>query len=105
MDNLQEGGLAMPLLEAQFPPPLTKAQSAARRREDARMHDAHPGCYVAYLDEWDGDVLNRRMLLVARTPAELQEKMSAIAPALRRKLQLTLIPDAETIPFPEIGLR
>ena len=95
----------MPVLDARFPPSLTKTQSAARRRADDQMHEAYPGCYVAYFDEWNGDVLNRRMFLVAQTPAELQEKLKGIERGLRRKLQMTLIPDLDWSPIHDLELR
>jgi hypothetical protein len=95
----------MPVLESQFPPPLTRAQSAARRREDARMQDSHPGCYVAYLDEWNGDVLNRQVLLVATTPADFHAKMSCLDLGLRKKVQLTRIPGSDWSPVPDLDLR
>jgi hypothetical protein len=86
-------------------PSLTASQHAARLREDRVMDSAYPGCYVAYVDSWSGDVLSRTIVVVAADPSEFHSKIAQLSLDLRSQVQLTLVPDTdEAIAAPSITL-
>lgn len=89
----------------QFKPPLTAIQLKARQREDCVLDARYPGCYVAYLDTWNGDSLSRTVVVVAAEPTEFHRKIAELTADIRNQLQLTLTPDAdEAISAPSITL-
>jgi len=59
-------------LDVHFPPPLAIAQVAARRRQDAVLDARFPGQHVAFVDEWDGESLLRRVVASAEDAIEFR---------------------------------
>jgi|GEM_PF-2671010 len=90
--------------ETTLSPPLTRDQAAARRRQDAILDARYPGHHVAFLDEWRGDALDRRVVASAEDALEFQELLAALPPEIMDRIQLTLIPDNDSIPAPSSQL-
>jgi hypothetical protein len=78
-----------------LPPPLTKAQGMARRREDFALHENYPDRYVAYIDTWTGDELHRVVLFAAKECAEFHKLLDALDPEARRRVETTHVRDPE----------
>ena len=78
-------------------PTHSPAQLTARRAEDQRVDDTYPGQNVAYIDEWDGDVLRRSVVAAAFGPEAFQKLLGALAPEVRRKVQMTRVPRADVL--------
>lgn len=87
-------------MQSVFPPPLTRQQSAARRREDAILDAKFPGMHVAYLDHWNGDSLVREIIAFAEGAIEFQELVNALPREIMKRVQLTLIPEADVLSIP-----
>ena len=88
-----------------FPPPLTQRQGAARRRAELAMSKEYPGQYVAYLDTWAGDNLEREIVASASETVEFHALLRQLEPEVRRRLEVTLVPDPEDgIEIPSISL-
>lgn len=81
-------------------PKLNAAQLAAFRAENQKLDDAYPDHDVAYLDEWDGDVLRRTVVAASSDLDEFQELLRALDPAVRRKVIMTRVPPAGMIFLP-----
>ena len=92
----------MTTLETQFPPPLTRVQAAARRREENVLNEKYPGMHVAYLDHWEGDALVREVVAVAEPAGEFQDMLSALPREILDRVELTLVPEADSILIPSI---
>ena len=69
-----------------FPPPLTRKQGLARWAADHEIHEKYPNQYVAYIDIWDGEELNRRILWTAGTSKEYARLIGQLDPEMRRKV-------------------
>lgn len=74
-------------------PKPTAAQLAERRRAEAAIADRYPGQDVAYVDEWTGDTLDRIVVAASPDPVTFQDLLAALAPEVRRRVQLTSVPD------------
>lgn len=85
---------------SQFPPPLSREQTAARRRQDELIDARFPGEHVAYVDEWHGESLFRRIVAHAKGAIEFQNLLAALPPTVMKRVQLTLVPEADAIPVP-----
>ncbi|MBA4186693.1 MAG: hypothetical protein C0467_01615 [Planctomycetaceae bacterium] len=74
-------------------PPTTRAKGMARWAADRALQDKHPGQYVAYIDNWIGDELDR--VVVANTPdlEEFNRLLKALEPGVRNQMQRTHVPD------------
>ncbi len=72
-------------------------RSAAERAEREVLVAKYPGQFVAYLDEWDGEHLTRRVLAAAPSVAELHAGLRARPDfeAIRHSLDVTEIDDPE----------
>jgi hypothetical protein len=81
-------------------PKLNAVQLAALRGEQQRIDETYPDHDVAYLDEWDGDVLRRTVVAASRDLAEFQQLLKALDPVVRRKVSLTRVPPAGVIFLP-----
>jgi hypothetical protein len=79
---------------AQFPK-LTRTQHLARIREDQAMFDAYPGRYVAYIDNWEGETLNRTIVFVADGVEDYGKKFHELTAEVREKIDITLTPDPD----------
>ena len=85
---------------SQFPLPVSREQTAARRRQDELIDVRFPGEHVAYLDEWDGESLFRRIVAHAAGAIEFQILLAALPQTVMKRVQLTLVPEADSIPVP-----
>jgi hypothetical protein len=81
-------------------PKLNAAQLVALRAENQRIDDTYPDHDVAYLDEWDGDVLRRTVVAASSDLDEFQKLLRALDPAVRRKVSVTRVPPAGMIFLP-----
>jgi hypothetical protein len=81
-------------------PKLNAAQLASLRDEQRRIDETYPNHDVAYLDEWDGDILRRTVVAASPDLAEFQTLLRALDPAVRRKVILTRVPPADVIFMP-----
>jgi hypothetical protein len=81
-------------------PKLTPVQVAAMRRAERAMDASYPGQDVAYVEEWDGDDVEWRVVAAAPTAAEFQRQLQALDPQTRRRVQLTRIPPADRVEVP-----
>ncbi len=77
-------------------PKLTPTQLAAIRREDQAMFEKYPGQYVAYLDDWNGVALTRTVVVTTADVAEFHRSLKALAPDIRKRVQMTLLPHADS---------
>ncbi len=81
-------------------PPTTAAQAAARHKADENLQAKYPiGCYLAYLDDWNGDELNRVVVAASTDWDEYQRQLNEFPAAICDRLELDRIRD------PEVGLR
>jgi hypothetical protein len=85
-------------------PKLTPAQVAALRAEQRRIDSTYPGQTVAYIDEWDGEVLRRTVVATAHGPAAFQQALAALDPETRRKAKMTRVPVPNVIDVPSVFL-
>lgn len=77
-------------------PPTTAAQAAARRKADEELEAKYPvGCYVAYLDNWTGDVLDRVVVAASTDWDEYQRQLAALSPATKLRKETTQVRDPE----------
>jgi hypothetical protein len=83
-----------------LPPPLTKAQGMARRRADLALDEKYAGHYVAYIDTWSGDELERTVVAAAAEVGEFHDKLDKLPPEVRERIELTHLPPADVIPAP-----
>jgi hypothetical protein len=75
----------------------TPARKAARKREDDRLGERHPGRYVAYTDDWNGEDLTRTVVAAARDLTEFHRLTAALPPDVRRRVKLTDTFPADTV--------
>ncbi len=81
-------------------PPLTAVQGAARRQADEDLKAKYPvGCYLAYLDNWTGDELERVVIASNTDWDEYQRQLDALPSAICERMEMDRIRD------PEEGLR
>ena len=90
----------MAQLDSRFPPPLTRSQAAARRRQDSLLDAHYPGQHVAFVDEWNGDSLDRRVVAAAVGAVNFQNLLAKLPPDVLERVQLTLVPESDSIPIP-----
>jgi hypothetical protein len=70
-------------------PRFTAAQIAALVREDTATETTYPGEYVAFVDEWNGDELTRRVLVHAPDSETFHARMGELDPALAARADVT----------------
>ncbi len=81
-------------------PPTTAAQAAARRKADEALEAKYPvGSYVAYVDSWSGDELDRVVIAASVDWDEYQTQLKKLSPDERRRIETTQVRD------PDEGLR
>lgn len=78
-------------------PAKTPAQVAALRAAEYAMDAEYAGSYVAYTDTWGGDTVARVIVAVTPDPAEFQRLLAALAPDVRSRVRMTLIPPADVV--------
>ena len=83
-----------------LPPPLTPTRRAARQRAQQELFQTHPNRYVAYLDVWTGDSLERRVLVAADTLAECHRLMAELPAELLDMATVTHTPGSDTFVVP-----
>lgn len=82
----------------------TPAQAAALRAADQQLFEAHPGEYVAYTDEWDGDALHREVVAHARTVGAFHAALAVLPDQVRQVVIVTQMPEADVFDCPSIWL-
>jgi hypothetical protein len=82
----------------------TPAQAAALRAADQHLFEAHPGEYVAYTDEWDGDALHREVVAHARTVGAFHAALAALPPEMRTRAEVTQLPEVDALDVPSVEL-
>lgn len=85
-------------------PAVTAAQLAARSQADYAMDEKYAGNYVAYIDTWTRDELERMIVTFAAEVADFHDKLSKLPQEIRARVQLTQIPDADTLSAPSVWL-
>src|SRR4051812_44417843 len=76
-------------------PPTTPARGRARQNADLALQDTYPGQYVAYLDNWTEDELDRVVVASAVEVADFHDKLKTLPPDVRERVMMTLVPDPE----------
>jgi hypothetical protein len=74
-------------------PPTTPARGAARRKADLSLQDAYPGLYVAYLDNWSGDELERVVVASAAEVRNFHTALRGLSAEIRARVTTTRVPD------------
>jgi hypothetical protein len=74
-------------------PPTTPARGKARQRADLALQDKYPGQYVAYVDNWTGDELDRVVVASAIEVADFHDKIDKLPTDVQEQVQRTLVPD------------
>lgn len=82
----------------------TPAQAAALRAADQRLFETHPGEYVAYTDEWDGDALHREVVAHARAVGAFHAALAELTPEVRTRVELTQLPAADVFDVPSVEI-
>jgi hypothetical protein len=82
----------------------TASQVAARREADYAMDEKYAGNYVAYIDNWSEDKLERTIVAFATEVAAFQDKLAQLPQEIRTRVQLTQIPEADTFSAPSVWL-
>lgn len=75
--------------------PLPPARSAAIHRERGRLARLYPGHDVAYLEEWDGDELNCRVLFATRDLGEFVAQQRALPPEVFELMMVAYFDDSD----------
>ena len=80
-------------LRREYDPKRRAAERAARDELTAK----YPGQFVAYLDAWDGERLNRQILVASRSSAEVDAVLRARPDleAIRHVMSVTQIDDPD----------
>ena len=88
-----------------LPPHLNAAQRAARRHAQLEVSRAHPNQFVAYLDIWSGDSLERHVLAAADGLADCHRLMDELPADVRDRATVTRTPapDAFVVPTSAVG--
>jgi hypothetical protein len=104
--EIGKGNVERPPIQrpANFPPPLNPAQAAARREADHTLDEKYAGSYVAYLDTWAGDKLDRVVVVAAADPAEFHRRLATLDTDVRRRVEVTLVPDPDGLFAPSVEL-
>jgi hypothetical protein len=55
----------------------------------------YPGRYVVYMDNWEGDILTRKIVFVAETAEEYGTKLTELDPEIREQIKITFTPEAD----------
>jgi hypothetical protein len=76
-------------------PKLNAAQVASMRRAERAVDQAYPGQDVAYIEEWNGDEVEWRVVAAAPTVADFHDQLKALDPETRGRVQMTRIPPAD----------
>lgn len=77
-------------------PPTTAAQAAARRKAREAMEATYPPrCYVAYVDNWTGDELDRVVVAASTDWDEYQRQLVAVPQDVRARVEIDEIYDPE----------
>lgn len=74
-------------------PPTNRAQGLARQHADLDLQSNYPGRYVAFVDVWTGDELERTVVTSAAEVGEFHGKLSELTPEVRRRVTTTRVPD------------
>src|SRR5438045_3510976 len=91
------GALALPSLVRaggrRAVPPTTRARGLARWKADRELQDGYPDQYVAYIDNWNGDELDRVVVAHASDIEEFHRLLAALDPGVRDRVQKSHVPD------------
>jgi len=76
-------------------PPTTRVRGLARWAADRALQDKYPGQYVAYIDNWNGDEIDR--VVVAHTPdlEEFHRLLATLEPELRERVVTDRVADPD----------
>lgn len=74
-------------------PPTPPVRGRARQRADVALQDTHPGLYVAYLDNWTGDELERVVVASAAEISDVYAALTQLPPDARARVATTFVPD------------
>jgi hypothetical protein len=99
MDPIPYDQLGIPEEILKLRPPLTPTQGAARRKADEALRANYPKQFVAYLDTWRGDELDRVVVAASADRDEYQRQVAALPPDVKSRIETMQIRD------PEEGLR
>jgi hypothetical protein len=85
-------------------PPMTRARGLARRKADLAMDEKYAGNYVAYIDTWTGEELDRTVVAVAPGVAEFHDELAKLPPDVRKRVECTHLSPADVISAPSAWL-
>jgi hypothetical protein len=74
-------------------PPTPRARGLARWAADRELQNKYPGQDVAYVDNWNGDELDRVVVAHAADLGEFHRLLAALDPGLRERVQTSHVPD------------
>ncbi|MGL4550034.1 MAG: hypothetical protein ACRC33_02505, partial [Gemmataceae bacterium] len=72
-------------------PYLTDERARQEFRETLRLRYQHPGAHVAFIDTWRGDRLEREVVGVAASQAELITAVATLLPEVRAKVSMRFL--------------
>lgn len=81
-------------------PPMTREQGLARRQADLDLGENYAGNYVAYIDTWTGDNLERTVVASAEEAADFQTELAKLTPDVRNRVRCTNLPPRDVINAP-----
>lgn len=87
-----------------FPPPLTRKQGLARWAADRELFEHYPNQYVAFIDSWYGEELDRRVIGTARTLAEYSSMMQGFDAEVRKRVTVRRVPEPDVVSSPSAFL-
>ncbi len=85
-------------------PPTSRVRGLARWKADHEIDEKYAGQYVAYLDNWNGDELDRVVVAAAVEAAEFQRLLADLDPAVRDRVEMTHVPPADVVEVPSVWL-
>ncbi len=79
---------------------LNPTRVAALRESSLAMSEKYAGQYVAYTNDWNGDELARVIVIATPDAAEFSRLLGALTTDVRRRVEMTRIPDGDAF---EVG--
>lgn len=78
-------------------PHLDPAYEAERQRATDELDANYPGLLVAYVDTWTGRTLDRAVVVATADEREFRDRLAALPPDVRRRVELTHVPEPGVI--------
>ena len=85
-------------------PPTPRVRGLARWKADAALDEKYAGQFVAYVDNWNGDELDRVVVAAAVEAADFQRLLADLDPAIRSRVEMTHLPPSDVIDVPSVWI-